>query len=358
MTSKHIPGMLSLPFVYEATVKAERDRVTRTLSNHYLATGPVQPIEISAEDLGLAIHAKWRHGGPHSHDRIKRFGKKLYRRLEVEGLPIHASAICRGFSESESSAIDAAVRHLPPPETSLTPRYGLHSPRLIHTMDQASTKGRWQLRSVETSNQDDRWNEACVHYHDAVLIVGDELFLRCAEPAWRYPYDRTIKYWKARDAVDPYWQFGLDRIDEIKSFVGAMTRLNWDGLHFDTIIHHLDWEFDDCALVLDLGRHAMSYVPAIRKLTTKADRQDLRCEAAFRRMEALRLSPGQFTVTDAVDAVDTVDALGQRLYDAIRIRRVAHGIRDELPRAKARVRYLADKAQEISDDDMEALVDL
>ena len=351
----HMLGTLSLPFVYDATVKAKFAHMTRTLSSHYLDMVPIQPVEVSPEDLVLASHVELFHSSGRKHDRIMRFGGNLYRRLEVDEIPIPALAVQRGLSEVQSRAVYIAMADLPPPETSLLPRYGPLSPRLVKTMDQVAARDRWQIRAAPASNHDQRWNEASVHYRDAVLVSGDEIFLRCKEPAWRYSQWHNLRYVNARDAVYPHCQFGLDRLDEVKSFIDATTNMEWDELRFDAKIHHLELEFDDASLVLDLGRQAMNFVPDIRKLTTVADRRRFDCEAVLDRVEALRRRDGPFKVSDALEALDGVSDLSQKLFQVFRLRHVANDMTAQIGRARVRLRYLDDRMQNLSAVDLDAL---
>lgn len=349
-----VPGTVSMRFAHDATVKVWTGRAFRRAELQIMGTVPIFPVEVSSADLQLAIHVERRGSAPES-DRVMRYGNNLYRRVVLRGADVSATALHRELTSTEMRALEMAVWNAPAPASSLLPRYELRSPNAMLELDRAAQRGGRKLAAVETSNHDERWREASVHHQDSVLVCGDELYVRCREPAWQLTSPWRVSYVPARGAWLSHDHFGLDRFDDLRSYWKRSTRADWKQVEMDGEVRHLDHSFDDAAWLTDLGRQAMSYVPELRKVTRRADRLEAGCEPLLERMELLHGRDGPFTTSDARDAIEGVRDLGAALFRVIRIRRVAEEISANLWRSKLRLDQLDDRLNDLSEDDMEAI---
>jgi hypothetical protein len=221
-------------------------------------------------------------------------------------------------------------------------------------MGRANERAGWVLRQVEMSNRDERWNEAAIHYHDAFLACGDDVYVRCAEPAWRHGTYRAM-YTEARSPCFAHTQFGIDRAAELVRYVKDSTNVRIGDFELDAVVHHLDWESDDGSLMLDLGREVMEFVPRLKQSTTVAIREERGCRAAMDDLEKLYHRKERFTSADARLAIDEVANLWKALHDVIRLRQFAHNVGATLSRTRSRIQYIDDRLHELSADDREAL---
>lgn len=346
-----------MPFVYRAKVKAALGRRTRAVEDGYLDTVPVHPIEVATADLRLAIRVTRISGIQGEEDQIVDFRGQLYRRLSARGSPVPASVLHREATDPQRRAIHNAVSNLPRPAGSMAPRYGISANWSPSRLEDAAKREGWAIVAVTSSDHSARWNEASVFYHDAVLVCGDALYVRCREPAWRYSH-RHVVYQTARVADMAHDQFGFDRAAELQRFVGETTHMRWGEIVVDPIATCCDWQSDDLAVLIDLGRQAMALVPYFRQVTTAADRRARGCEQSLTELEALYRRHGEFGGDDARRAIDAVGDLAARLGEAMRLRWVAGAFASQMPRIRARLKYLDERLNELSEQDRDALIGL